>query len=180
MTGRRGLVVWMTGLSGSGKTTIAQEVERRLLAAGRHTYILDGDKLRRGLCSDLGFTDADRTENIRRVAETANLFRDAGVITLVTLISPFAASREEARRIVGKSFLEVYVKASVETCKARDPKNLYKKALEGNIPNFTGLTSPYEPPTDPDLVLDTEKWNEEECVETLTAAILSRLEDKDI
>ncbi len=180
MTGRQGLVVWMTGLSGAGKTTIAQEVERRLLEAGRHTYILDGDKLRRGLCADLGFTDADRTENIRRVAETANLFRDAGLVALVTLISPFAASRRQARQIVGKSFMEVYVKASVETCKARDPKNLYKKALAGNIPNFTGLTSPYEPPADPDLVLDTEKWNEEECVEILTAEILSRLEDRDI
>ena len=180
MTGRQGLVVWMTGLSGSGKTTIAQEVERRLLEAGRSAYILDGDKLRRGLCSDLGFTDADRTENIRRVAETANLFRDAGTVTLVTLISPFAASRQQARKIVGKDFLEVYVKASVETCKARDPKNLYKKALEGNIPNFTGLTSPYEPPTEPDLVLDTETWNEEECVETLTAEILSRLESKEL
>jgi bifunctional enzyme CysN/CysC len=180
MTGRKGLVVWMTGLSGSGKTTIAQEVERRLLEAGMPAYILDGDKIRRGLCADLGFTAADRTENIRRVGETANLFRDAGMITLVTLISPFAASRDQARRIVGRSFVEVYVKASVETCKARDPKNLYKKALEGNIPNFTGLTSPYEVPENPDLVLDTEKWSEEECVEVLTSAILSKLEDRDI
>jgi bifunctional enzyme CysN/CysC len=180
MTGRKGLVVWMTGLSGSGKTTIAQEVERRLLEAGQPTYILDGDKIRRGLCADLGFSDADRTENIRRVGECANLFRDAGIITLVTLISPFAASRDQARRIVGKSFVEVYVKASVETCKARDPKNLYKKALDGNIPNFTGLTSPYEIPENPDLVLDTEKWSEVECVEALTSAILSKLEDSDL
>jgi adenylylsulfate kinase len=178
MTGRKGLVVWMTGLSGSGKTTIAQEVERRLLEAGLPAYILDGDKIRRGLCADLGFSDADRTENIRRVGECAALFRDAGMITLVTLISPFASSREQARRIVGKSFVEVYVKASVETCKARDPKNLYKKALAGNIPNFTGLTSPYEEPQNPDLVLDTEKWSEEECVEALTSAILSKLEER--
>jgi adenylylsulfate kinase-like enzyme len=98
----------------------------------------------------------------------------------VTLISPFAASREQARRIVGKSFVEVYVKASVETCKSRDPKNLYKKALEGNIPNFTGLTSPYEIPENPDLVLDTEKWSEVECVEALTSAILTKLEDNDL
>ncbi|MCD8088877.1 MAG: adenylyl-sulfate kinase [Oscillospiraceae bacterium] len=180
MSGMKGLVVWMTGLSGAGKTTIAQEVERRLLDADVLAYILDGDKVRRGLCADLGFSDADRTENIRRVGEIANLFRDAGMVTLVTLISPFAASREQARKIVGKDFLEVYVKASVETCKSRDPKKLYKKALEGHIPNFTGLSSPYEPPTNPDLVLDTEKWNEEECVEALTAAILARLEDKTI
>ena len=176
MTGCRGLVVWMTGLSGSGKTTIAQEVERRLLEQGRMAYILDGDKIRRGLCSDLGFTDGDRAENIRRVGETANLFRDAGVVTLVTLISPFAESRRQARRIVGEDFMEVYVKADVETCKRRDPKNLYKKALEGNIPNFTGLTSPYEAPENPDLILDTEKWSEVECVEALTSAILYKLE----
>ena len=176
MTGCRGLVVWMTGLSGSGKTTIAQEVERRLLEQGRMAYILDGDKIRRGLCSDLGFTDGDRAENIRRVGETANLFRDAGVVTLVTLISPFAESRRQARRIVGEDFMEVYVKAGVETCKRRDPKNLYKKALEGNIPNFTGLTSPYEAPENPNLILDTEKWSEVECVEALTSAILYKLE----
>lgn len=180
MTGTRGLVVWMTGLSGSGKTTISQEVERRLLAAGIGAYVLDGDKVRRGLCADLGFSDADRAENIRRVGEIANLFRDAGIVTLVTLISPFAASRRQVRKIVGKDFMEVYVKASVETCKARDPKNLYKKALEGRIPNFTGLSSPYEPPENADLVLDTEKWNEEECVEALSAAILSRLEDRSL
>ncbi len=180
ITGRKGLVVWMTGLSGSGKTTIAQEVERRLLESGLSAYILDGDKVRRGLCGDLGFTDADRAENIRRVAECANLFRDAGIVTLVTLISPFAASRAQARRIAGKDFLEVYVKADVETCIKRDPKNLYKKALEGNIPHFTGLTSPYEIPENPDIVLDTERFGEVDCVETLTGAILSRLEDVEL
>ena len=175
MTGRRGLVVWMTGLSGAGKTTIAQEVERRLLETGRYTYILDGDKLRRGLCADLGFTDADRTENIRRVAETANLFRDAGVVTLVTLISPFAASRSEARRIVGRSFLEVYVKASLETCQQRDPKKLYRKATSGDIKNFTGIDGSYEVPKAPDLVLDTETWSEVECVESLIGAVANKL-----
>lgn len=180
LTGRKGIVVWMTGLSGSGKTTIAQEVERRLLENGLPSYILDGDKVRRGLCGDLGFSDADRTENIRRVAECANLFRDAGIVTLVTLISPFAASRDQARKICGKNFLEIYVKADVNTCMKRDPKNLYKKALEGNIPNFTGLTSPYEAPENPDLVLDTETWSEVECVEALTSAILSKLEDTEL
>lgn len=180
LTGRKGLVVWMTGLSGSGKTTVAQEVERRLLENGLGTYILDGDKVRRGLCGDLGFTEADRTENIRRVAEVANLFRDAGIVTLVTLISPFAAGREQARSICGRDFLEIYVKADVQTCIKRDPKSLYKKALEGNIPHFTGLTSPYEIPENPDLVLDTELWSEVECVEALAGAILSRLEDAEL
>ncbi len=177
LIGRKGLVVWMTGISGSGKTTISQEVERRLLGMGLPAYILDGDKLRRGLCSDLGFSDRDRAENVRRVGEVANLFQDSGMITLVTLISPFASSREQVRRIVGENFLEVYVNASVETCKKRDPKRLYRKALEGNIPDFTGLTSPYEPPENPDLELDTEVWSEEECVETLTSMILSKLEN---
>ena len=167
----RGLVVWMTGLSGSGKTTIAQEVERRLVTSGVTAYVLDGDKVRRGLCSDLGFTDTDRTENIRRVSEAANLFRDAGVVTLVTLISPFASSRANARQVIGKDFMEVYVKASLETCIRRDPKKLYRKALDGNIRSFTGLDSPYEAPDNPDLLLDTERWSEEECVEALLAAI---------
>ena len=174
-TGSAGLVVWMTGLSGSGKTTIAQETERRLLEAGVTAYILDGDKLRRGLNSDLGFSDADRTENIRRAAQVANMFRDAGLVTIVTLISPFEESRENARRIIGKDFMEVYVKAGVKTCIERDPKNLYKKALDGTIKSFTGIDSPYEVPKNPDLVIDTEKWHEEECAESLFSAIMSRL-----
>lgn len=175
LTGRRGLVVWMTGLSGSGKTTIAQEAERRLAARGIAAYVLDGDKLRRGACSDLGFSDADRRENIRRAAEIANLFRDAGMVTLVTLISPFEESRAAARNICS-DFMEVYVKADVATCIKRDPKSLYKKALDGNIRNFTGLDSPYEAPRTPDLVLDTEKWSAEECVENLVGAVLNRLD----
>ena len=180
MTGRRGFVVWMTGLSGAGKTTIAQETERRLVSDSIQAYVLDGDKLRRGLCSDLGFSDRDREENIRRVAETANLFRDAGLVTLVTLISPFAKSREQARQIAGGSFMEVYVKASLESCKKRDPKKLYQKALDGNIKSFTGIDSPYEAPENPDLILDTDVWSEEECVETLVGAIRARLEENRI
>ena len=178
--GHKGLVIWMTGLSGAGKTTIAQETERRLAAQGVHTYILDGDKLRRGLCRDLGFSDADRAENIRRVAETANLFRDAGVVTIVTLISPFAASRNAARHTIGGDFMEVYVRASLEACIERDPKNLYRRALSGGISSFTGIDSPYEAPENPDLILDTELWSEEECVETLTDAVLSRLKDETV
>ena len=179
LTGRRGLVVWMTGLSGSGKTTIAQEVERRLCEKGVAAYMLDGDKLRRGLCGDLGFSDDDRIENIRRAAEVAGLFRDAGLVALCTFISPFAAGRAEARRIADGRFLEVWVRAGLEICKARDPKKLYQKALEGQIRSFTGRDSPYEEPTDAELVLDTEVLNEEECVNRLTDAIFDYLEGGD-
>ena len=179
LTGRRGLVVWMTGLSGSGKTTIAQEVERRLCEKGVAAYMLDGDKLRRGLCGDLGFSDDDRIENIRRAAEVAGLFRDAGLVTLCTFISPFAAGRAEARRIADGRFLEVWVRAGLETCKARDPKKLYQKALEGKIRSFTGIDSPYEEPTDAELVLDTEVLSEEECVNRLTDAVFDCLEGGD-
>lgn len=174
----KGMVVWMTGLSGSGKTTIAQEVEKRLVRAGVTAFVLDGDKLRRGLNNDLGFGDKDRIENIRRTSEVAKLFAAAGTVTLVTLISPFEESRREARKIVGEDFLEVYVKASLETCMARDPKRLYKKAAAGEITKFTGIDSPYEEPTSSDLVLDTEKWDEVECVEMLLGAIASQSEKR--
>ncbi|MDO4566381.1 MAG: adenylyl-sulfate kinase [Oscillospiraceae bacterium] len=177
MTGRRGLVVWLTGLSGSGKTTIAQETERRLLSQGVFTYLLDGDKLRCGLNSDLGFSAEDRRENVLRAAQTAALFCDAGAVVLTTLISPFAESRELARRASGESFLEVYVKASLESCISRDPKGLYKKALAGEIESFTGLSSPYEPPESPELTLDTDTLSEESCVDALLNCILARLED---
>ena len=175
LTGHRGLVVWLTGLSGSGKSTIANEAERRLLAAGLRVYQLDGDKLRRGLCKDLGFSEADRRENIRRTAEAANLFRDAGLVVLTTLISPMAAARQEAREICGGDFMEVYVKADVAACAKRDPKGLYEKALRGEIPNFTGISAPYEAPLSPELTLDTEALSEEECVSTLCDAVLDRL-----
>ncbi len=166
-----GLVVWMTGLSGAGKTTIAQEVERILVEAGIPAYVLDGDDLRRGLNRDLGFSPEDRTENMRRTMEVANLFRKAGTVAIVSLISPFEASRRAARTLVGERFLEVYVKASLATCQSRDPKKLYKKAEDGGIKNFTGIDGSYEVPTHPDLVLDTEKWSEVECVESLLGAI---------
>ena len=141
--------------------------------------MLDGDKLRRGLCGDLGFSDDDRIENIRRAAEVAGLFRDAGLVTLCTFISPFAAGRAEARRIADGRFLEVWVRAGLETCKARDPKKLYQKALEGKIRSFTGIDSPYEEPTDAELVLDTEVLSEEECVNRLTDAVFDYLEGGD-
>ena len=173
--GHKGLVVWLTGLSGSGKSTIAELVERRLVEEGIACYVLDGDKLRRGVNADLGFSDADRNENIRRSAEIARLFQDAGLVTLVTLISPFRNGRSAARRACRNAFLEVYVKAELETCIRRDPKQLYKKALDGNLKSFTGLDSGYEPPESPDLLLDTDKWNEEECAEALLGAILRRI-----
>ncbi len=177
LTGRRGLVVWMTGLSGAGKTTIAQEVERLLVEQGVGSYILDGDELRRGLNSDLGFSPEDRKANIRRVTHVAKLFRNAGLITLVSLISPYEESRRLARETIGSgSFLEVYVKASVETCRQRDPKQLYKKADAGKIADFTGIDDKYEPPVNPDLVLDTELWSEEESVESLMGAIEAKMQ----
>lgn len=175
LLGNSGLVVWMTGLSGSGKTTTAQEVERRLVAQGIPAYVLDGDKLRRGLNQDLGFSDEDRKENIRRTTEVAKMFKDAGIVTFVTLISPFTEAREAARAEIGNNFMEVYVKADIETCKQRDPKKLYEKALKGEIKSFTGIDSPYEIPKNPDLLLDTELWSEEECAEALFSAVLSKV-----
>lgn len=175
LQGHKGMIVWMTGLSGAGKSSIAEDVERQLVAAGIHAYVLDGDKLRRGLNSDLDFTEESREENIRRAAEVAALFEDAGMVTIVTLISPYARSREQARRLSRQEFMEVYVKASLDTCIQRDPKQLYRKALDGAIDNFTGISAPYEEPENPDLLLDTDTWSEEECVETLFNAIMSRI-----
>jgi bifunctional enzyme CysN/CysC len=149
-------VLWFTGLSGSGKSTIANLVERQLHAEGRHTYILDGDNVRHGLNRDLGFTDADRVENIRRVAETAKLFVEAGLIVLVSFISPFRSERRMARELLGDGeFIEVFVDTPLEICMQRDPKGLYAKAKAGAIKNFTGIDSPYEPPQAPELVLRT-------------------------
>jgi len=159
-------MLWFTGLSGSGKSTIANLVEKRLFAQGRHTYILDGDNVRHGLSQDLGFTDADRVENIRRVAEAANLFVDAGLIVLVSFISPFRSERRLARELAKEGeFIEIFVDTPIEVCIARDPKGLYKRAQAGEIKNFTGLDSPYEPPENPELVLKTEHLSAEEVAE---------------
>lgn len=154
--GQQPCVIWLTGLSGAGKSTIANLVEKRLVALGRHTYLLDGDNVRRGINRDLGFTDAGRVENIRRVAEIARLMVDAGLIVLVALISPFRAERRIARGLVGPSeFVEVFVDAPLAVAESRDPKGLYKKARAGQIVNFTGLDSPYETPEQPELRIDT-------------------------
>jgi bifunctional enzyme CysN/CysC len=154
MKGQEAQVVWFTGLSGSGKSTIANLLEKRLTAEGRHCYILDGDNVRHGLNRDLGFTEAARVENIRRVAEVAKLMADAGLIVLVSFISPFENERRLAREIAGDvRFTEVYVDTPLEVAESRDPKGLYKRARAGEIKNFTGIDSPFEPPTNPELVL---------------------------
>lgn len=165
---QKGLIVWFTGLSASGKSTIAVELEKELTKAGKLVYRLDGDNIRHGLCSDLGFSEEDRNENIRRITEVAGLFKDAGIITLVSFISPLEFMREAAREKIGKdAFVEVYVKASVEACIKRDPKGMYKKAIEGQIKDFTGISATYEVPENPDIVIDTEKLTVEECVATI-------------
>ena len=171
--GQTGMVLWFTGLSGSGKSTIAVEVEKELHKLGRKVYLLDGDNIRTGINSDLGFTDADRDENIRRISEIAALFQDAGIITLVSFISPFAKMREFARKRADKGhFAEIYIRAGFETCQKRDPKGLYKK----EIPNFTGKTSSYEVPEHPELVVDTEVYPVEECVKQVMDYILDKID----
>lgn len=167
--GQRGCVFWLTGLSGSGKSTVAVEAERRLHQLGRHVYLLDGDNIRHGINADLGFSAGDRTENIRRVTQIAKLFADAGLITLVSFITPFEAMRQNARAEIGPRYHEVYVQADLETCAARDPKGLYAK----QISDFTGKTSPYEVPEHPDLILDTRKETVAESADRLLRAILA-------
>lgn len=170
--GQTPFLLWFTGLSGSGKSTIANLVEQALFAAGRHCYSLDGDNLRHGLCHDLGFTPADRVENIRRAGEVAKLFLDAGLIVLASFISPFRAERAALRDLVGAdAFLEIHVDAPIETCIARDPKGLYAKAKAGLIPNFTGISSPYEAPEYPDIHLKTEDFTAEACAEQVLEAL---------
>ncbi|TIT73768.1 MAG: adenylyl-sulfate kinase, partial [Mesorhizobium sp.] len=165
---QRPAVFWFTGLSGSGKSTIANLFERKLFASGRHTYILDGDNVRHGLNRDLGFTDADRVENIRRVAEVAKLMADAGLIVIVSFISPFSAERRMARELMGEGeFVEVFVDTPFEECARRDPKGLYARALSGEIKNFTGVDSPYEAPENPEIHLETLGRSPQEMAEAL-------------
>jgi len=176
LLGQKGIVLWLTGLSGSGKSTIAVEAEKRLIEMGKLCYRLDGDNLRHGLNSDLGFSPEERRENIRRVAEVAALFADAGLITLVSFIAPYRDMRRFARERIGAGrFIEIYVKASVEACKKRDPKGLYKMAESGEIDQFTGVNAPYEVPEHPDVILDTESTGLEQCVEVLFQEIQGRM-----
>ena len=169
---QHGAVLWFTGLSGSGKSTIAVGLEKKLTEMGKLCYRLDGDNLRHGLNSDLGFSKEEREENIRRVAEVAALFKDAGVITLVSFIAPYKKMREFARKVCGEQFYEIYVKASVGVCKSRDPKGLYKKAEAGEISDFTGISAPYEEPENPDLILDTASVSVKEAVEKVLEEVL--------
>jgi len=174
MNGHRSVVVWFTGLSGSGKSTIAHEVESRLFERGCRTYVLDGDNIRHGLNKNLGFSPEDRSENIRRVAEVANLFAQAGVIALTAFISPYRADRDNARKIAGGDFVEVYVQCDIEVCEARDTKGLYKKARAGEVKEFTGVSAPYEEPLHPELVLDTAKEALAECAAKVIEVLKAR------
>lgn len=172
---QRPAVVWLTGLSGAGKSTIANALELALVDAGRHTYLLDGDNVRLGLCKDLGFSDKDREENIRRIAEIANLFVDAGLITITAFISPFRRDRELAKQVIGAdNFIEVYIDTPLAECERRDPKGLYDKARKGIIKNFTGIDSAYEAPESPQLRINTL----EEDLSSATARIIQFLEDR--
>lgn len=175
LLGQRGIVVWMCGLSGSGKSTIANAAERILHEEGRFTTILDGDNLRSGLNSNLGFSDDDRLENIRRFAEVSKIFVSQGIITFVSAITPRGELRDLARAVLGADLFEVYIKASYEACEKRDVKGLYAKAARGEIAHFTGKDGSFEPPHDADLVLDTEATSIEEAASTLLAAIRERI-----
>jgi bifunctional enzyme CysN/CysC len=175
LLGQRPVTLWLTGLSGSGKSTLAKGLERRLMDMGRPCYVLDGDNLRHGLNRDLGFSPDDRRENIRRVAEVARLMNDAGIIVVTAFISPYREDREMARRIVGgERFIEVHLNTSLAECERRDPKKLYRKARDGQIPEFTGISAPYEEPTTPDLAMDTGEMSVDDCIDRLLAASLGR------
>ncbi|MEI4520631.1 MULTISPECIES: adenylyl-sulfate kinase [unclassified Pseudomonas] len=169
------ITLWLTGLSGAGKSTIANALELALVKRGRHTYLLDGDNVRLGLCKDLGFSDADREENIRRIAELAKLFMDAGLIVITAFISPFQRDRALARDVIGdEKFIEVFIDTPLAECERRDPKGLYGKARSGVIKNFTGIDSVYESPLDPDVRVNTL----EESLETCVAKILDCLNQR--
>jgi len=169
-----GVVLWFTGLSGSGKSTLAHALEEHLYQMKCHTYVLDGDNVRHGLCGDLGFSEKDRIENIRRISEVAKLFMDAGVIVLTAFISPFRGDRNRARNLVGEDFVEIYCACSLEVCEERDVKGLYRRARSGEIKEFTGISSPYEPPNHPELILETGKFSVDECVEQILGYLRHR------
>ena len=173
--GQTAKTIWFTGLSGSGKSTLANELEKRLAAMGKHTMLLDGDNVRMGLNKNLGFREADRIENIRRIAEVSKLMNDAGLIVLTSFISPFAQDRQNAREIIGDAFMEVYVSTPMEECERRDVKGLYKKARNGELDHFTGVTSPYEVPQHADVVIDTSKFSVEACVDQILEQLKNQL-----
>jgi bifunctional enzyme CysN/CysC len=172
--GHHGGVLWFTGLSGAGKSTIAMAVEQELFRRGYQTYVLDGDNVRRGLNANLDFSPEDRAENIRRVGEVAALFADAGQIVVTAFISPYRADRLRARTAAGSGFHEIHIKASLETCEKRDPKGLYRRARSGEIAEFTGVTAPYEMPESPELIIDTDRLSIDQSV----AAVLDYVDQK--
>lgn len=170
--GHHPATIWLTGLSGAGKSTLAFALEKRLIGMGYAAYALDGDNVRHGLSRDLGFSPDDRKENIRRVAEVARLFNDAGLFVITAFISPYHADRDAAREIIGPAyFLEAYLSTPIAECERRDPKGLYKRARAGLLPEFTGVSAPYEPPQSPAIALDTAQLNPEECLERLIATL---------
>ncbi len=170
----QGGVIWFTGLSGAGKSTIAHTVEERLFQMGCHSYVFDGDNVRHGLCADLGFTQAERSENIRRIAEMCKLFVDAGVIALTAFISPLHKDREFVRKLIADNFIEVYCRCPVEVCEERDVKGLYKKARAGEIDNFTGISPPYDEPKHFNLLIDTDQLTLEESVGKVLQLLLDK------
>ena len=170
----KGGIMWFTGLPGSGKSTLAIELESQLFQEGTQVYVLDGDNIRQGLSSDLGFSPTDRTENIRRIGEVGTLFADAGFIVITAFISPYRKDRELARQVAGDFFNEIYIKADVTTCEKRDPKGHYQLARTGKIPEFTGVSAPYEEPNNPDLIVDTNNHSVDQCKERLINFIGTR------
>jgi adenylylsulfate kinase len=175
ISGHRGCTVWLTGLSGSGKSTLANLLEKALWERGARAYVLDGDNVRHGLNKDLGFSPEDRGENIRRIGEVAALFTEAGIINVTAFISPYKGDRDKVREIMAEGdFLEVYVKCDLDECEKRDPKGLYKKARAGEIPEFTGISAPYEEPDKAELIVDTTSQSQEDSLQ----ALLSYLEEK--
>lgn len=175
LNGHRAAVLWFTGLSGAGKSTLAHAVEEKLHAAGAHTFVLDGDNVRHGLCADLGFSEVDRVENIRRVGEVAKLFLEAGIITLTAFISPFSADRARVRALMPEGdFLEIYCQCPLNVCEERDVKGLYKKARAGEIAHYTGITSPYEEPENPELTVNTAELSLDQSVATVMQLLMER------
>ncbi len=177
MNGHKSAIIWFTGLSGAGKSTVAHALEDKLHKNKVRTFVLDGDNVRRGLCKDLGFSDDDRTENIRRIGEVSNLMMEAGVIVLTAFISPFIKDRKIVRDLVAEGeFIEVYCDADIEICESRDTKGLYKKARAGEVPEFTGISSPYEAPENPEIIINSGQDSIESCV----AIIINYLKEKGI
>ena len=175
LNGHRGAVIWFTGLSGAGKSTLAHEVEERLYRMGCRTFVFDGDNVRHGLCGDLGFSANDRNENIRRIGEMVKLFVETGVIALTAFISPFRNDRELVRKLVGEDdFLEIYCRCPLDVCESRDTKGLYSRARRGEVGNFTGISSPYEPPEHPGLVVDTGIESLDSSVDKVIALLIER------